>query len=212
MPPKDNGVQVAPVALPASAFSVAEGKFRRRVTVHQLQADKLEVVVVVDTDRGATNLEQMRAAAATLVQRLPSQSKVSIVSATATPHLLSPLTSDRQSLGAAVGKLESSDGEGVVDGVRLASHQFSSRPGVRRTIVLLTASFGAGGSTIAELSDEITKANISTYVIRTNQSTLGSGDTPYPLPSGEGEPSRGSTPPSSRAADRWLMNCSGSTS
>lgn len=184
--PTDKGVQIAPLILPASAFSVREGTARRPATVERLTGAKLEVAVVADTELSATDATVVQATAAAVIGGLPPEARVAVLAAAKKPAVLSAMSTDRASSASAIRKLQPTNGEGVVDAIRLAATQFSRRAGVRRTLVVLEGPFAVDADANNRISSVIDGSNIDTYVIQTSQAALGAGNFGYTFPIGTG--------------------------
>lgn len=135
----------APAALKGSALrpgavTVTENKVLQQASVVRLPAERLEVVLVIDTSasmKGAA-LTSAKAAASDFISHLPQHTRVAVVSFGSRTALSSPLAEDHAVATRAIAALRATGATALYDALRLATNQFSSDAGSRHSMVVLS--------------------------------------------------------------------------
>jgi tight adherence protein B len=149
--------------LPASAFTVLETGRRRPATVVGLPDDPLQLVLVIDTSGSMAGapLAGAKAAAASLLDRLPDAASVAVLGFGDRPYLASVFTTDRGLTRLAITSLRASGETALNDAVVQAARSFTQN---RRTMVVLTDGRDTvSGATTAQAATAATDANASVY-------------------------------------------------
>jgi Mg-chelatase subunit ChlD len=130
--------------LATSAFTVLETGQRRPATVVGLPSDPLQVILVMDTSgsMAGSALAGSKAAANTLLDRLPAGASVGVIGFGDRPYLASPFTKDRGLTRLAISALRATGETALNDAVVQAARSFTQP---RRTMVVLTDGRATGG-------------------------------------------------------------------
>jgi tight adherence protein B len=137
---------------PEAAFTVVEDGQERNVDVVRLRSNDLNVVVAVDVSGSMAGepMEQVKSAVGQLLQTLPADVPVSLVSFAQSAVLQHPFSTDRASLQAAVDGLIAAGGTALFDGVDRSITQLASRGGTSALVVLADGADSASTSASAE--------------------------------------------------------------
>ena len=134
------------------------------IEVAPVPTDGLEVVLLIDTS-GSMNegaaLEAAKLAAAGFLDELPADVPVGVVGFAGTPSLVSPLTTDRNALRAALNQLRAGGKTAMYDGIVFGNTLFSGGTTDRQFVLL---SDGGDTASVATLDDAIAV----TSQVRTN--------------------------------------------
>jgi tight adherence protein B len=105
----------------------------------QGERGKVAVVMAVDTSGSMleeNNIARARAAAATLVQRMPQGTRLGLVAFSNDPAVVQPLTANHQQVRQAIGRLAAQGDTALYDAVVLGSQQLAREQGQRNLVVL----------------------------------------------------------------------------
>lgn len=139
------------VVLNESAFALSENGERRPIKVRALDAESLDVVLVVDTSGSMRDaMGTARAAARSFVESMPAGTRIALVGFGDTPTRVLPFGDDRAALLRGIDSLTASGETALHDALVLAAEQFQSSKAGRRSIVLL--SDGADTASVADAS------------------------------------------------------------
>lgn len=135
--------------------TVSENGQPIEVEVAPVPTDGLEVVLLIDTS-GSMNegaaLEAAKLAASGFLDELPAEVPVGVVGFAGTPSLVSPLTTDRNALRAALDQLQASGKTAMYDGIVFGNTLFSGGTSDRQFVLL---SDGGDTASVATLDDAI---------------------------------------------------------
>ncbi len=134
-PPGLAGQDVKP-----ESFALKENGADREVKVTRLSSDKLDVVVVMDTSgsmRGGPIISA-KASALSFVNGLPADTNIALVGFGDVPTVISPFTTDRAVVAAAIDSLAASGETSLYDAMVTASDLLATAGGNQRSIVLLS--------------------------------------------------------------------------
>jgi Ca-activated chloride channel family protein len=141
----------------------------------EVARNNASVMLVIDvsgsmqaTDVQPTRLEAAQAAARTLVDQLPGNDRVGLVSFSSSATLMSPLTDNHEQVKAALDNLRANGGTAIGDGLALALQQFAPSSGASATrqqrapaiIVLLTDGVSNAGQDPMQAATQATAAGI----------------------------------------------------
>lgn len=155
-------------ASPNDIFTVEEDGEVRAVKAAKVADSALEVVLVMDTTGSMSGepIAAARASATAFLEGLPPDAYVAILSYDDTPHLLSPLSTDRADQLAAIAGLEAQGRTALYDTLGAAVDQLSGTPGSTRAVVLLTdGEDNASITPLPDLLDRLADAGAPLHVI-----------------------------------------------
>ena len=139
----------------AQDVTVSENGQPIEVEVAPVPTDGLEVVLLIDTS-GSMNesaaLESAKLAAVGFLDELPADVPVGVVGFADTPSLVSPLTTDRNALRAALDQLRAGGKTAMYDGIVFGDTLFSGGTTDRQFVLL---SDGGDTASVATLDDAI---------------------------------------------------------
>jgi tight adherence protein B len=163
-------VPVAPGSEPdASAFRVLEGGDERVVTVEPAATADLEVVLAVDTSgsMGGAPIAAARAATSTLLQGLPDDVGVAILTFDSEVEVRSGFSASRDEHLAAAADLVAEGNTSLFDAVAVALEQFSpADEGSGRAIVLLSDGEDTSSTaTLDEVVNQLAAAEVTFQAI-----------------------------------------------
>src|SRR5690606_32407931 len=123
---------------PEAAFTVVEDGEEQNVDVVRLRTNDLNLVVAIDVSGSMEGepIQQAKAAVADLLQTLPTDVPVSLVSFGESAVVQHPFSTDRASLQAAVDGLIAAGGTALFDGLDRGITQLASRGGTSAMVVL----------------------------------------------------------------------------
>lgn len=175
-------VVTAPEALsgepiPDSAFTGSVNGKKTAVRVEALPADKLEVVLVVDTSGSMAGAPMIAAkeAAKTFVLRISATTRLGLIGFGPVPILASPLSTDRAAVNTAIDGLTERGETALYDALELAVAQFGPEANIRRSIVVLSD----GGDTASRVGLEAVISRLREAGVRVDVAELvtSEGDT-----------------------------------
>jgi Ca-activated chloride channel family protein len=132
--------------------------------------DRSDVMLVIDvsgsmqaTDVQPTRLEAAKNAAKTLIDALPPNASIGLVAFSSRAFVISPLTSDHDSVKSALDTLQARGGTAIGDGIQLALDQItadSARPRPPSMIVLLTDGVNNAGTSPDQAASQAAAAHV----------------------------------------------------
>lgn len=149
-------------------FEVREDGQPRAVDATPVATSDVEVAVVVDSSAGQApqQLREVQNIAMELALRLPDDAPMALVAAGDPPVVAQSATTDVLERAAATGRLQPRGERATYDALVLAVDALSSRPGARRSVVLVgSGDDEASHATEAEVRDGLGAANAALYVI-----------------------------------------------
>jgi len=146
---------------PEEAFTVIEDGEERNVDIVRLRTNELNLVVAIDVSGSMDGepLQQAKAAVAELLQTLPSDVPVSLVSFGDTAVIQHAFSTDRASLQAAVDGLIAAGQTALFDGIDRGIAQLASRGGTSALVVLTDGADSASVTSNAEAIVERFESN-----------------------------------------------------
>ena len=134
---------------PEAAFTVVEDGEEQNVDVVRLRTNDLNLVVAIDVSGSMAGepIEQAKAAVADLLQTLPADVPVSLVSFGQSAVIQHPFSTDRASLQGAVDGLIAAGGTALFDGIDRSITQLASRGGTNALVVLADGADSASAGT-----------------------------------------------------------------
>ena len=156
-----------------SSITLLENGSPIPVEVTPMRTDRLEVVLLIDTSGSMREDGAMGAAkfaASGFLAALPSDLPVGIVAFADTPKLISPLTTDRNLLNAALAGLEATGETALYDGIIFARSLFSGGTTDRQFVLLSDGGDTVSLATIDDATEVTTEIPISTLELVTSES------------------------------------------
>ncbi len=152
---------------PEDAFTVTEDGEEQEVDVVRLRSNDLNVVVAVDVSGSMAGepIDQAKAAVGQLIDTLPADVPVSLVSFGQTAVLQHPFSTDRASLQAAVDGLIAAGGTALFDGVDRSIAQLASRGGTSALVVLADGADSASTGTAESVIERLSTTPIATSFV-----------------------------------------------
>ena len=134
---------------PEAAFTVVEDGEEQNVDVVRLRTNDLNLVVAIDVSGSMAGepIEQAKAAVADLLQTLPADVPVSLVSFGESAVIQHAFSTDRASLQGAVDGLIAAGGTALFDGIDRSITQLASRGGTGALVVLADGADSASTGT-----------------------------------------------------------------
>ena len=134
---------------PEAAFTVVEDGEEQNVDVVRLRTNDLNLVVAIDVSGSMAGepIEQAKAAVADLLQTLPADVPVSLVSFGESAVIQHAFSTDRASLQGAVDGLIAAGGTALFDGIDRSITQLASRGGTGALVVLADGADSASAGT-----------------------------------------------------------------
>ena len=154
-------------AIPASAFTGFVNGKKTPVRVEALPADKLEVMLIIDTSGSmiGASMTAAKDAAKVFVQRLPSSARLGLIGFGPVAIVASPLSTDRAATTAGIDSLTPRGETALYDALVLATDQFSADANVRRSVILLSDGGDTASSTALEaITSRIREAGVRVEV------------------------------------------------
>lgn len=157
-------------SIPDSAFTGSVNGKKTAVRVEALPADKLEVVLVVDTSGSMAGAPMIAAkeAAKTFVRRISATTRLGLIGFGPVPILASPLSTDRAAVNAAIDGLREQGETALYDALELAVAQFGPEANIRRSIVVLSD----GGDTASRIGLEAVISRLREAGVRVDVAEL----------------------------------------
>lgn len=148
---------------PEAAFTVTEDGEQRNVDVVRLRTNELNLVVAIDVSGSMAGepIQQAKAAVAELLETLPADVPVSLVSFGETAVVQHAFSTDRASLQASVDGLIAAGGTALFDGLDRSIAQLASRGGTSALVVLADGADSASEGTAAEIAERFASTPIA---------------------------------------------------
>lgn len=152
---------------PEDAFTVVEDGEEQNVDVVRLRTNDLNLVVAIDVSGSMAGepMQQAKAAVADLLETLPADVPVSIVSFGDSAVIQHPFSTDRASLQGAVDGLIAAGGTALFDGLDRSIAQLASRGGTNALVVLADGADSASDATAAAIVERFTSTPVATSFV-----------------------------------------------
>ncbi|HAS10792.1 MAG TPA: hypothetical protein DCS55_09815 [Acidimicrobiaceae bacterium] len=152
---------------PEAAFTVVEDGEEQNVDVVRLRTNDLNLVVAVDVSGSMAGepMQQAKAAVADLLETLPADVPVSIISFGDSAVIQHPFSTDRASLQAAVDGLIAAGGTALFDGLDRSIAQLASRGGTNALVVLADGADSASDTAADAVVERFASTPVATSFV-----------------------------------------------
>jgi head-tail adaptor len=144
----------------------------RRVpaTVTPVASSSLSVALVIDTggDTPPDVLEAVQSGATEFLLRLPTGARSAVITAGGDPRVVAPLTVEPAAGVTAISSLRPDGARSTAAGAMLAAQELATAPPGPRQVIVFTNGEDTLGPSIEQLTQEVTQAQATTYVVQTS--------------------------------------------